>query len=277
VRHYHVKQVINIDFKTNFMSIKFTKKQSFKTGILIFALLCTVQCAFSQNDPLYINGDGNVGIGGPTGSNEKLTVNGNVKTNGNIVASGNIESNQNLSVTGNISAKGRVRDKTGIIMPVGSVIAFAGEKVPDGWLFCDGSGKNVNDYKDLFDAIGYSWGNPGGNQFNLPDLRGYFLRGVSRESSADPDKNSRTSRNNGNSGNKVGSYQNDDFARHSHGNGEYNKLVKTSKCGEKVTFKEGDDIGCDTEPDIQKCKQMSDAGGNETRPKNANVNYIIKY
>jgi phage-related tail fiber protein len=49
---------------------------------------------------------------------------------------------------------------------------------PNGWLWCDGSAVSRVDYSDLFAAIGTTFGvGDGSTTFNLPDLRGEFVRG----------------------------------------------------------------------------------------------------
>jgi hypothetical protein len=98
-------------------------------------------------------------------------------------------------------------------MPAGTIIAFGGNKenIPAGWLLCDGSEVSRSDYPALYAAIGTVWGY-GNNSttFNLPDLRGVFLRGVSENSERDPNATDRTPvKEGGNSGNDVGTYQSD--------------------------------------------------------------------
>lgn len=58
----------------------------------------------------------------------------------------------------------------------GQIIATASSSVPTGFLECDGSSLDTTLYADLFLAIGYTYGGSGSN-FDLPDLRGEFLRG----------------------------------------------------------------------------------------------------
>jgi hypothetical protein len=62
--------------------------------------------------------------------------------------------------------------------PVGTIIFFAGKKVPDGYLPCDGKGYNVFEYTDLFKVIGTLYGGGTGTNFKVPDFRGMFLRGT---------------------------------------------------------------------------------------------------
>lgn len=64
------------------------------------------------------------------------------------------------------------------LIPTGAIIPFAGLTAPTGWLLCDGQGAYKSQYPALFNAIGYTYGQPdpsNSNVFGLPDLRG---RGV---------------------------------------------------------------------------------------------------
>jgi hypothetical protein len=102
--------------------------------------------------------------------------------------------------------------------PIGSIIAYAGEitsqwEKDNGWLLCNGRPLGqTGDTAALFGAIRFAWGMTGigpDAKFNLPDLRGYFLRGVdaSQDRAVDKDSNARFARHNGNVGPKVGSFQ----------------------------------------------------------------------
>ncbi|EAQ64010.1 35 kDa protein-like [Marinomonas sp. MED121] len=114
----------------------------------------------------------------------------------------------------------------GDAMPVGSVIAFAGEIRTSGdkpfetnlpmfnWLKCDGSSLEVAQYPELFSALGYRYGGSG-QKFNLPDLRGEFLRGVDVDSSNNKKASLEGRKGAANGGNhEVGSTQG--FALQSH-------------------------------------------------------------
>lgn len=61
---------------------------------------------------------------------------------------------------------------------VGQVCFFAMQTSPTGFLVCDGSAVSRTTYASVFAAIGtlYGAGN-GSTTFNLPDLRGEFIRG----------------------------------------------------------------------------------------------------
>ena len=63
------------------------------------------------------------------------------------------------------------------IQPVGSIIFTASETAPAGYLYCDGSALSRTEYSELFAAIGTTWGKGDGSAtFNLPDMRGEFVR-----------------------------------------------------------------------------------------------------
>ncbi len=170
-----------------------------------------------------------------------------------------------------------VSPQANALCPPGSVIAYMGATAPMGWLLCDGSAVSRAKYPALWAAIGTNSGAGDlATTFNLPDMRGVFLRGVNgsrSDSFADPDAN--TLRTNiatgGNAGNAVGSYQTDQFASHSHpqfvtANSGYGTGIRQDWNGD-VPNLGAYPQGINTGP----------AGGNETRPKNVYVNYIIKY
>ena len=155
------------------------------------------------------------------------------------------------------------------LVPSGTILAFGGTEVPAGWLACDGSSLSKTEFVNLYEAIGGNWGEETTN-FNLPDLRGYFLRGVDGISGTDPDASSRTAlKTGGNTGNAVGSYQEDEFESHTHEMPNGGAFLVT------VTSNPTADLSGNND-DSQFFNETAARGGNETRPKNAYVNYIIK-
>ena len=67
--------------------------------------------------------------------------------------------------------------------PIGSILPFGGTKAPNGWFLCQGQALSRTEYADLFKAIGTSFGaGDGSTTFNIPDLRGEFLRGAGANS-----------------------------------------------------------------------------------------------
>lgn len=123
--------------------------------ITVALLLCTVvNESNAQADAIKIIANGNVGVGteNPT---EKLQVEGNVKVNG------------------------RVMDKTGMLIPAGAIMPFAGSVAPPGWLLCNGASySKTGDQKDLFAVIGSLYGTEGNDKFRVPDMRGSFIMGA---------------------------------------------------------------------------------------------------
>lgn len=63
----------------------------------------------------------------------------------------------------------------------GQIAYCAAGVIPSGWLECNGAAISRATYGTLFAAIGTNYGaGDGATTFNLPDLRGEFLRGADR-------------------------------------------------------------------------------------------------
>ena len=156
------------------------------------------------------------------------------------------------------------------LTPKGTVSAFAGNVAPAGWLLCDGSAVSRSTYAGLFATIGTAHGAGNGmTTFHLPDYRGRFLRGADDGSGRDPGAAARTAMaSGGNSGNTVGSVQNDSLKDHAH------TIAVTD-------LAEARDVGGYPLPIVAgltgSTPQESLSPATETRPKNASVRYIIKF
>jgi phage-related tail fiber protein len=90
-----------------------------------------------------------------------------------------------------LAANAVTRDKIAATerLPRGTILPFAGTTAPTGYLKCDGSAINRSTYTDLFAIIGESYGpGNGSTTFNLPDLRGVFLRGLDEGRGLDPSR-----------------------------------------------------------------------------------------
>jgi len=70
-------------------------------------------------------------------------------------------------------------DKRGAYLPLGSIVATGSAVVLSQWQPCAGQELLISEYRDLFKIIGTAFGGDGKTTFNLPDLRGRFLRGRS--------------------------------------------------------------------------------------------------
>ncbi len=160
----------------------------------------------------------------------------------------------------------------------GSIKPFAGcvDKIPEGWLLCNGDELSTTEKADLFEVIANNWGIAATDMFKLPDLRGVFLRGVNINRDdvfSDPDIELRVPSGDGEK-NDVGSFQGDIFGSHTH-----SYPASNTGCG--ITWTEA----YWALPEVQLTNAIGHCaassgdfrGGEETRSKNAYVNYIIKY
>ncbi len=181
----------------------------------------------------------------------------------------------------------------GTIIPYGGPIASerAERALKDkGWLPCDGRAVSRTEYTNLWEAINVAWGEGDrGTTFNLPDLRGVFLRGVNRgreDKYADPEASKRSPAAPGAvSRDGVGSFQDDALQNVAGIIGEFNAFgaSRPSSSGAFQAVKlEGTGQGIPggyKDPYHRITMDLSRAAktSSETRPKNACVNYIIKY
>ena len=190
-------------------------------------------------------------------------------------------------------------------VPIGTVVAYAGVLpandngslmivVPPDWLLCNGAGVSSTQFPLLWAAIQASHGNGSDDlspisDFNLPDYRGLFLRGVNGPRTdlyCDPNRSDgeRPANHPGGSvGNRVGSVQSDQILSHEH---------KTDDPGHSHTFGWGNEVEAgglayERSRDPRDASQLSTGsaktnvtiqatGGKESRPKNAYVHYIIR-
>ena len=140
---------------------------------------------------------------------------------------------------------------------VGEVAFFARSTPPSGWLKANGAAVSRTTYAALFAAIGTTFGaGDGRSTFNLPDLRGEFIRGVDDGRNVDSGRGLGTAQgdaikthtinvpNSGYEGNVLGSWFYGE-----RGNGNNNQLEN------KITYN----------------------GENETRPRNIALLACIKY
>lgn len=167
-------------------------------------------------------------------------------------------------------------------VPAGCIIPFAGPvaNIPSGWMLCDGTAISRSTYANLYNAIGVAWGTgDGSTTFNIPDLRGMFLRGAAcGDTINDPNWNTRMA--NGNGGNNTDAGSTQGYAQPNVTgmfSGVESSVVTTGPfypttyrnwgCGKSDT--DNVTIGFD----LSRCVPTS----TEIRPKNVAVTYIIKY
>lgn len=198
-----------------------------KRLILLVILISSSLFLFAQ-DAMTIDSSGNVGIGQES-TGEKLEVDG------------------------------RIKDETGFVTPVGTVVAYIGNTAPDGWLICDGLTDLTTDikYADLISLLVASGWTV---TTKTPDLRGMFLRGLDPTGIIDPEGTLR----------RLGDSQPEDLKSHSHSLTFYHANQKSSGNHSESDAKRNYGHGSYNKP-------TTAYGGSETRPINTAVNYIIKY
>lgn len=154
--------------------------------------------------------------------------------------------------------------------PTGSVTMWTTATAPTGYLICNGAAVSRTTYAALFAVIGTAYGaGDGTSTFNIPDLRGVFVRGLDNGRGLD-------------SGRTLGSYQDSDNKSHNHGvndpghvhggvqNGQSSTGRSTSVDQPPAVFSFGNTWGALTGI------WLSASGGAESRPRNVALNYIIK-
>jgi len=160
--------------------------------------------------------------------------------------------------------------------PVGTIIIKASANVPYGYLYCNGQAVSRTTYSSLFSDIGTMYGiGDGITTFNLPDYRGYFLRGQNDGSGNDPDAGTRTNAGGGSTGDNIGTKQLDEFKSHKHTQNYGNGGLVFASSNPNSTHTGNSQWVNDIDGTFSGV--INNTGGNETRPKNINVRYYIKY
>ena len=146
-------------------------------------------------------------------------------------------------------------------VPTASVFAMATSTVPSGYLECNGAAVSRSTYADLFAAIGTTYGaGNGSSTFNVPDMRGEFLRGWDNGRGVD---SSRT----------LGSSQDDQLQNHTHLLPVRDTNFTCDNQGAPCTATDlrGDSYS-------KESRNYGNTGdfGSETRPRNIAMMYVIK-
>lgn len=140
-------------------------------------------------------------------------------------------------------------------VPAGSVIYHAANTAPSGFLKANGAAVSRSTYSDLFTAIGTTFGTgDGSSTFNVPDLRGEFMRGWDDSRGID-------------SGRSFGSAQADEFKAHTHTANIY-MYDAGSPLNKFRSSKAANGQGTTS---------TNSTGGSETRPRNIALLACIKY
>ena len=158
-------------------------------------------------------------------------------------------------------------------VPAGSVFSFATTTVPTGYLECNGAAVSRSTYASLFSAISTTWGvGDGSSTFNLPDLRGQFVRGWDNSAGVD-------------SGRSFASSQSDQNKSHNHSINDSGHNHTIGNWGGNfgggsgaLTFR--NDVSGTNGSIIQNSTtgiSIQNDGGTEVRVKNYALMYVIKF
>tara|TARA_R100000234_G_scaffold116669_1_gene94018 strand:+ start:20 stop:979 length:960 start_codon:yes stop_codon:yes gene_type:complete len=172
-------------------------------------------------------------------------------------------------------------------VPVGSVFTFASATVPSGFLECNGAAISRSTYATLFAIIGTTHGSgDGSSTFNLPDLRGQFVRGWAN-----------TKTNTGDDGRSFASTQSDQNKLHTHsistatltggirkisegfnaGGSASGVFTKTQDGNNSITGSSSTSPVGGVDFDGTHTHTLGNNGGTEVRVKNTALMYVIKF
>ena len=181
-------------------------------------------------------------------------------------------------VTGRMVQNGTVSTEDleqGVAIPPGAVMSFAVSAAPVGWLACDGTAVSRNQYSSLFAAVGTIYG-VGNNSttFNVPNLQGQFVRGLTTNQSTasrDPLSVSRV----------LGNVQEDEYKSHTHNvnnqTAEGPAWLALSRNDINPTAANDGTAFAPGGSGNDRIFYIVNSGGAETRPVNIALLYCIKY
>tara|TARA_R100000388_G_scaffold78528_1_gene57277 strand:- start:2946 stop:3896 length:951 start_codon:yes stop_codon:yes gene_type:complete len=170
-------------------------------------------------------------------------------------------------------------------VPTGSVFNLATTTVPTGFLECNGAAVSRSTYASLFSTISTTWGaGDGSSTFNLPDLRGQFVRGWDNSAGVD-------------SGRSFASSQSDQNKTHDHtastisltggirkisegflaGGSATGVFTKTSDGNNSITGASSTSPVGGVDFDGSHTHTIASDGGTEVRVKNYALMYVIKF
>lgn len=137
---------------------------------------------------------------------------------------------------------------------VGSITAISGSSCSSDYLLADGLAVSRTTYSELFEEIGTTYGvGDGLTTFNLPDLRGVFLRGAGSNGIINAN------------GGSTGTLSEDSFKSHTHL--VYRGTYTSGAAGIISRGATGGSTGSEA---------TSATGGSETKPDSMSVNYCIR-
>lgn len=195
-------------------------------------------------------------------------------------------------------------------VPIGTIVLYSGDcsnssvigrLARNGWIPCDGSLLQVDEYPELYAVLGISHGGEMEDgviiRFNLPNLTGRFVRGVNdgaidpvTNETVDPDVNQRMAANRlGNTADKVGSIQYhatgrpttpfSTDAKGAHNHSASHLTGDDHRALDGVSFYQARNTGESSTIDKTGLHQhvVASGGDEETRPTSLSLYYIIRF
>jgi microcystin-dependent protein len=188
-----------------------------------------------------------------------------VAANGTITFSGSTGTSGQVLTSGGSGAAPSWETTQGV--PSGAVAHFAMNTAPTGWLKANGAAVSRTTYATLFAAIGTTFGvGDGSTTFNLPDLRGEFMRGWDDGRGID-------------TGRAFGSAQSGDIQGHNHDAGTLSWTHPLATAAGQNTGAITGGTGVSVNGPYSKTLSGSTetSGGTETRPRNIALLACIKF
>ena len=182
-------------------------------------------------------------------------VTGNVTGTASAIADGTVSTAK--IVDGNVTTAKLATVTQQSLLPAGAVMPFAMNSAPAGWLAANGAAVSRSTYAALFAAISTTHGvGDGSTTFNLPDLRGIFVRGSGEQTIS------------GTTYNKAFALKEADELK------SHNHTVADVNTASNGNFGAG---GLAAYPAGTLNRTTSSTGGAETRPANIALLYCIKF
>ena len=178
-------------------------------------------------------------------------------------------------------------------VPSGAVFCLAVASVPTGYLECNGNAVSRTTYAALFAIIGTQYGSGNGSStFNIPDLRGEFIRGFDNGRGVDSGRSIASSQGSQNAQHNHSASATSTAGAHSHALNYQRKQVEDTGTafvtdirreggdgdGGSTTFTNNTNSGFMNNATVSVSTSVSigNQGGGEARPRSIAMMYIIK-
>jgi len=168
-------------------------------------------------------------------------------------------------------------------VPSGAVFCIAVASVPSGYLECNGAAVSRTTYAALFAVIGEQYGaGNGSSTFNIPDLRGEFIRGFDNGKGTDSGRSIATSQSDQNKQHNHSASSSVNDSGHVHATTFDNKKYFPGGGSTSIGFGGPGTYPADVftmssaTTGISVSTTTSNDGGGETRPRNIAMMYVIK-